>query len=151
MVLRNQQKNQEISLKNQEQTLKTRNTMVFHQIVGQALTNKEALKHVLTIESHPNPSIEEYYELWHSDLEYRQAVFWFMQTYEIYGIYLREGVVDGNMFAQYQPYWNLRFWEWYKDIIYEGRKRHDPSYYQNMEYAMNTLNKYFGEHPELQT
>jgi len=29
--------------KNQEQTLKMRNAMVFHQIVGQALTNKKAL------------------------------------------------------------------------------------------------------------
>ena len=72
-----------------------------------------------------------------------------MQTYEICGIYLREGVVDANMFAHYQPYWNLRFWEWYKDIIYESRNRHGSSYYQNMEYAMNALYKYFEEHPEL--
>ena len=139
------------SKRNQEQTLKTRNAMIFHQIVGQAIMNKETLKHVIVIESNPNPSLEEYYKLWNSDPEYRQAVYWFMQTYEICGIYLREGVIDVNMFALYQPYWSLRFWEWYKDIIYESRKRHGSSYYQNVEYAMNALSKYLEEHPELKT
>jgi hypothetical protein len=137
--------------RHQEHTLKTRNATVFHQIVGQALTNQEALKHVLVIEANPNPSVEEYHELWNTNPEYCNAVYWFMQTYEIGGIYLREGVVDIDMFAQYQPYWNLRFWEWYKDIIYEGRKIHGPSYYRNIEYLMNALRKYFEEHPELKT
>jgi hypothetical protein len=139
------------SRKNQEQTLKTRNAMVFHQIVGQALTNKASLKYVLVIESNPNPSVEEYSELWNTDPEYRNAMYWFMQTYEILGIYLREGVVDVDIFARYQPYWNLRFWEWYKEIIYDRRRIHGSSYYRNMEYAMNALQKYFEEHPELKT
>jgi hypothetical protein len=137
------------SQRNQEQTLKTRNAMVFHQIVGQALTNKEAFKNVLVIEANPNPSVEEYLDLWKTSPEYRTALYWFWQTYEICGIYLKKGIVDVDIFAQYQPYWNLRFWEWYKEIIYEHRKSYGPSYYRNMEYLMNALKEYIEEHPEL--
>jgi len=69
--------------------------------------------------------------------------------YELAGIYLREGMIDFDMCARFHGFWHLRIWKQYKPIIYEMRKRLGPRYYANMEYFMDTLQKYYEEHPEI--
>jgi hypothetical protein len=53
------------------------------------------------------------------------------------------------MFADYNSYWTQMYWEMNKESIYNTRKTYGPSFYRNMEYAMNALEKYWKEHPEL--
>jgi hypothetical protein len=136
--------------KNQEQTLETRKAMVFHNVIGQLLTNSDALKNGLIIEDNPISSIEEFHELWENP-EYKIAVTWNLMLFENLGVYIREGIVDIDMFAKFQPYWVLHFWEGYKDVIYYFRERYGPSAYRNTEYVMIALQEYLDKHPEPKT
>lgn len=153
MALRNQQKNQEISLKNQEislknqeETLKTRNATLFLQTIGQIVTNNEALKHILRIENHPFSSIEEYHELM-KDPEYALSNIYMRVMCDFWGIFLKNDIIDIKMISQFQPYWAPWFWEMNKEQIYESRKERQ-GFYENMEYFVNSLQKYKEENPE---
>ncbi len=44
--------------RNQEETLKTRRTMIFHQLCGYFLSNPEAVKHIRVLERNPISSYE---------------------------------------------------------------------------------------------
>jgi len=134
--------------RNQEQTLKTRNAALFHQTVGLALTNNEALKHILLLQDHPISSIEEYREL-RKNPDYRRAVVWTMNLYENIGINLSEGVVDIEMFSKISPWFHKWFWDTFKEVVYHDRKTLGPSYFRNTEYLMNALQEYYEDHPEL--
>ncbi len=81
--------------------------------------------------------------------EYFNAYVTFMISYELLGIYLKAGVVDKDMHAQFQPSWSFGIWERYKDIIYEDRKTRGPSWWRNVEYLMDSMQEYFKQHPEL--
>ena len=137
--------------KNQEQTHKTRSATFYNNIAGQLLSNNEAIKHIGIIQDNPISSVEEYYELWEQNLEYRIAVTWWWNFYETIGDYLREDIIDIGMFAGRHTWFNIWFWEMYKDVIYDHRKRFGPTFFSNMEYLMNALQKYLEEHPELAT
>ena len=149
MTLRNQQKNQEISLKNQEETLKTRNATLFLQTLGQFLTNNEALKHIIRVEQHPFTSIEEYNELI-KDPDYFLSNTYLRVMCDFWGIFLKNDIIDIKMLSQFQPYWVPRFWGWNKESIHESRKR-NPGDFSNLEYLADSLQKYHKEHQELAT
>jgi hypothetical protein len=149
LALNYTRKNQKISLRNQEQTLKTRSASIFHQTYGSLITSPEGLKNIQIIQENRISSYDEHMELARKNSEYQKAWYWCSIIYEQCGIYIKEGVLDIGMMAQHMPYWALRFWRQSKDIIYEHRKRLGPSYYRNLEYFMESLQKYFEEHPEL--
>jgi hypothetical protein len=137
--------------RNQEETLRTRNAALFNQTIGQALMKTEAIKHIMCVEDNPFSSIEEYNELL-KDPDYRLSNAWLRKMYEMFGIYLKKGIVDIEMFAQVQPYFHGWWWEMSKDAIFDTRKRMNiPSFYRNLEYLMNALQEYYKEHPELKT
>ena len=134
--------------RNQEHTLRTRNATFFHQVIGQMLSNNEALKHAVHLQSNPFSSIEEYNELM-KDPDYATATYYVRQLYEMLGVYVRNGIMDIEMFAQIQPYYQMRWWEMNKEQIYDSRERmFGPSYYRNVEYLMNAVQEYLKEHPE---
>jgi len=147
MTLSYTRKNQEISLRNQEETLKTRKATLFHQTVGQILMNSETLKHMLRLQSNPFSSVEEYNELV-KDPDYALANVFFRNWFEIIGNYLRYGLIDIEMFAEYQPYITRWLWNMSKESIYDQRKTIGPSLYRNMEYLMNAMEQFWKEHPE---
>ena len=144
----NNRKNQELALKNQEQVLKSRNASVFHNVIGQFLTNQQGIRNIQIVEDNRFTTLQEYSELWKNP-EFRTAVTWLWTVYDTAGIYVKEGVVDIDVFAQYQPYWHLRFWNDFKEVVYATRKRTGPSFFRNMEYLMKRLIEYYEEHPEL--
>ena len=94
---------------------------------------------------------EEFLELTNKNIEYHDAWRWVFTTMDLMGIYLKEGVLDIGMLAKFNPWWVIRFWNRYKDIVYGMRKRFGPSYFNNMDYYMESLQKYLEEHPELKT
>ena len=148
MNLNYTRKNQEITLRNQEQTLRTRHATIYHQIVSPILS-PAGIKNVLLLEANPVSSYEEWRELPRSNRELNEAWLWMFNLYEMAGIYLREGVADIEFFSLHQPHWNLRFWRQAKPIIYKQRERLGPSYFRNMEYLFDSLEKYLEEHPEI--
>jgi len=148
MVLRNQQKNQEISLRNQEETLKTRKYAIYKGVMD-IISSPYGTKAILLIQDNPISSYEEWRELTNSNKEYFQAWISVCHFLEISGIYLKESIMTIDMYAHYLPYWFLGFWRQNKPVIYKIRESVGPSYFRNMEYYMDSLEKYFEEHPEL--
>ncbi len=92
---------------------------------------------------------EEFIELTIKNTEYYDAWRWVFSTIDLMGIYLKEGVLDIEMLAKFNPWWFIRFWGSYKGIVYGQRKRFGPSYFNNMDYLMDSIQKYCEEHPEL--
>ena len=144
MVLRNQQRNQ-------EETLKTRNAAIYQQMMAPITSTEWGVKRALLLEANPVSSHEEWLELVRSKPEYLEAWSWLCTLYEITGSYLRKGIFDIEFFVLHQSYWQLRFWRQQKTIIDKQRERLGPSYYRNMVYLFESMEKYLDEHPELKT
>ena len=142
-------KNQEISLRNQEEALKTRNATLANQILGPMLSTEGTDKMIL-LQRTQISSYEEWQELC-TNTEYLNAMNFLCTIYENIGVNLRERTIDIEFVAQLNPYFQLRFWRQYKPIILEHRKKVYPGYFRNMEYFMELLEKYCEEHPELLT
>ncbi len=133
--------------RNQEETLKTRKAILYHQTMGQVLTNNEALKHILRIQHNPFSSVEEYQELI-KDPDYRLSNVYVRNLFEQIGSYCKHGLVDLEMFADTAPWFSHSFWDMSKEAIYDTRTRRGPSFFRNFEYIMNALEEYWKEHPE---
>jgi len=140
VTLQSTRKNQEISLRNQEETLKTRNATLFLQTLGQMLTNNEALQHVIRVEQHPFTRVEEFNEL-RKDPDYFLSNTYLRLMCEFWGIFLKNDIIDIEMLSQFLPYWIPRFWEWNKESIYESRNNL-PGYFNNLEYLAESLQKH---------
>lgn len=135
--------------KNQEQTLLTRKTTLFQQTIGSLMNSPYGIKNIAALNQNNPQSFEEHIELTKKYPEYWEAWLWIINTLEICGIYLKEGVLDIGMFAKYVPWWWRDFWDQYKPIVYEWRKIHGPSYMVNMEYLIDSLYEYLKERPEV--
>ena len=133
--------------RNQEQTLKTRHATIYNQLMGPIVT-PIGIKNLLLLQETPFSNYEEWSKLTSRNPEYNEAWIWMCNIYESAGINLIEGVANIDYFARHNPWWSADFWRQYKPIIYEMRKNR-PRFYQNMEYAMDSLEKYLEEHPEL--
>ena len=151
MSLNYTRRNQEISLRNQEQTLKTRSITLFHQTLGSLITSPIGNKHLRILDEIQVSNYEEHRELSSKNVEYYDAWRWAFLTIDLMGVYLKESVVDIGMVAKFNPWWFIGFWGRYKDIVYEMRKLVGPTYFSNMDYFMDSLQKYLEEHPELAT
>ena len=134
--------------RNQELTLKTRNMTLQYQSINSMMYSPLGLKSMRLVGKTSFSSIEEYRELF-KDPEFDSAVTYVFSMLDIWGIYLEEGIFDIGIFAKAAPWYFKRFWNQYKPIIYEYRKTLGPSYYRNIEYLFDSLEKYWEEHPEL--
>ena len=133
--------------KNQEMTLRTRNITIQHQTINSMISSPMGLKYTRLIGKTQFSTIEEYRELF-KDPEFDSALTYVFSMLDTWGIYLEEGIFDIGIFAKAAPWYYKRFWNQYKPIIYEYRKTLGPSYYRNMEYLFDSLEKYWKEHPE---
>jgi len=137
------------SRRNQEQTLMTRKLTFFDNTLGALIKSSEGLRYTRIIDDHPVSGYEEHIELTRKNPEYFEAWYNLFISLDVIGIYLKKGVVDIDMFAMFNPWWYNRFWSCYKPIIHEMRKRDRLGYMINLEYLMDSLEKYLKEHPEL--
>jgi len=80
LTVRNNQRNQEISLRNQEQTLKTRHAAIYHQVVAPTLS-LVGIKNFLIIEENPVSSYEEWVEAISLNPEWFVAWSWLCMQY----------------------------------------------------------------------
>ncbi len=134
--------------KNQQLTLETRRTQAFLTIVNNILS-KEGIEHSKIIRSTNFANYEEWREKREKNPEYNTAYFWYIQLLECTGILLKEEILDINIIAQWNPGFTLQFWEQYKDVIHEHRKRtNNNMYFSKLEYLCNQLQEYYENHPE---
>ncbi len=149
LTLRYTRRNQELTLKAQEQALETRQAQIFRNTIDKAFS-KEGLDHFRVLRNATWSSYEEWLELRRDDSEYDTAYFWLSHLYEGIGTSVRLGHADIKLVAYCMPGDHLRWWESYRDVVYGERKRlNDRRYRSEWEYLYNELVKYLEEHPEL--
>ena len=155
-IMRNSQRTRELTLqsqeltrKAQEQALETRQAQIFWGMIDKAFS-KEGLDYWRVLRNVTWSSYEEWFELRRDDLEYYYAYSWFSQLYECIGASVRLGHMSIKLLAHCMPNEHLHWWERYRDVIYERRKRlNHRRYLSEWEYLYNELVKYLEEHPEL--
>jgi len=156
MTLRNQRKNQEISLRNQEQALETRQAQLFMNIYNQSLTNPDFDNVVHRIIHLKWKDWDEYQALFdYTNPETRDnhlAMSTMMSFYIGVGVIVRENLVDIRLISQLMSTRVKGFWEKVEPIVEEAREHwYSPRYGEEIEYLYNELMKYAEENPEFVT
>jgi hypothetical protein len=155
-IMRNSQRNQELTLKAQQQALETRQAQLFMNIYNQSFANPQYLKSWTKVYDTPWDSYEEFKALYHPDFREDDD---FQLAYDVVGCFLegvgvlvRENMLDVRWVALLMTGSTRRYWEKTQPIIGEFRRDYDnPRIWSETEYLYNELIKYLEEHPELKT
>jgi len=148
--IRGNQKNQELTLKTQQQTLETRQAQMFMAIYDKHSSiefSKAWEKTVFTSWS----SWEEFSKLW-EDPEFNDAAMLIGTSYDGLGVLVMEGLLDIKYIALLMG-GRVRLWsEKIMPILVDGRRAMGfRRWLSESEYLFNELTSYVKEHPELDT
>ena len=150
MTLQNTRKNQQLTLKAQEQALETRRGQLIQQYLLEMIEKKSldySVDHILYAEW---SSYDEWEEKYWNNPEYQKAFYWIQLGMSGIGTCLMEGLVDIHILTLFNVDGIIYNWEKHKDIIYERRKRWNQKRYCDMwEHVYTELKKHLEEHPEL--
>ena len=92
--------------------------------------------------------MEKYGPLSGSEM-YDSIVLWF-DAFELYGVYVREGMLNVRLICLTSGGTYLQSWEKFGPIWQEYRKRNDdPRWWIEAEYIYERMKEYFKQHPEL--
>ena len=150
MNLRISQRNQELSLKTQQQTLETRQAQMFMNIYQQT-TSKDFTSAWNTFMSGQWENYREYRELYQNK-EFANASMILGMYWEGLGVLVKEGFLPIRLVALLITGMTRAFWEKLKPINEEARV--DLGFERWMsetEYLYDELLRYLEEHPELST
>jgi len=151
LTLRYTRKNQELSLKAQEQAVETRQTQMFMQIYNQSHNDPSFIEAWQIISGAQWDSIEDW-EHWGSNPANLLAGGRVGMFYEGLGVLVKENIIPIRLIALLMTGMTVRFWERYIPIIDEVRERRNyPRLLSEAEYLYYELMKYLEEHPELRT
>lgn len=153
MNIRISQRNQELSLKAQQQTLETRQAQMFMQIYNESHNDStfiEAINRIYEIGK------IETYEEWQKvmlDKEKSKAINRVGMFYEGLGVLVKEGYVSIRLVALLMTGMTRHWWEYiYMSHVSDTRvKMGFRRFVSESEYLYNELMKYIEEHPELAT
>jgi hypothetical protein len=143
MNLRITQKNQELTLKAQQQTLETRRISTTQEIMRYA-TNPEVLKNFFETSLYEWSDYEDFERKYHSGLNPEEAakIFQLWSIWSSMGSMMRKGVIKVEDIYD-QSTGLIYHWEKFKPIIEEYRKRWGgPIFLRDFEYVVGELRKY---------
>jgi len=142
LTVRNAQRNQQVQLE-------TRQLQAFLQIMSMAFS-KEGFEYMNILDKANVSNYEEFLEKSSNDVEYYNAFIRLARIYEAIGVFLKEGLLNIRLIALYETTGTIAYWEKYREIIYEQRRRINNNRWWDMwEYTYDTLKVYLEEHPEL--
>ena len=148
MTLQNTRKNQELTLKSQQQALETRQAQFFMQVTTRTRT-KEWLE-TMEYLNFEWSTFDEWDERIEKDVNAQHAWTMLVYFYEQLGVLVKEGYIDIRLVALYDTVGVRGDWEYYKELFSTYKKGYRRSG-ENWEYVYNELIKYLEEHPELAT
>lgn len=149
--LRISQRNQELMLKAQQQTLETRQAQMFMNIYQQVTSKTFIQANNLAFEDSQWSTWEELQNHW-KDTEFRESFNIVGTYYEGLGVLVRENLLNIRLVALLICGMTLRYWERLGPVVDDARKGMEFSrFLSESEYLYGELMKYLGEHPELQT
>jgi hypothetical protein len=150
MSLNYTRRNQELTLKAQQQSHDTRRGQYILDSLLFA-SSKEALDHQVDhIFTAKWSSYDEWEDKYWKDPEYQKAFYWLASSCNALGTLIQEGIIDVHILAVFNAEGFIYNWEKHRDLVYEHRKRWKAKRYGVMwEYLYDELLKYLEEHPEL--
>jgi hypothetical protein len=148
--LRINQRNQELSLRNQQQNLETRQAQLFMGIY-QSFYSKELLDLEPILDKIKFETAEDYAELQKKGGREYKAFGAFGGYYEGLGVLVRENLVDIRLVSQLMSGNIIWFWERFEHGWRESRRVLNwPRMCVEVEYLYDRIIDYGKEHPELQ-
>jgi len=144
-IMRNSQRNQELTLKAQEQALETRQTQLFMQIYQQ-LNSEESHKtsmEIYNLEIKDNDEFLQKYDSSVNPAHYgKRAYIWF--SYNTIGELLRMGIIELELLIRLQlDPMVILMWEKWEEIIRATRVRENiPDLWEGFEYLYDEMKKF---------
>jgi hypothetical protein len=157
-IMRNSQRNQELTRKAQEQTLETRQAQLFTNIYNQSFANPEFLEAVRMVITTHWDNLDEFHEDYDyynpnpSNPEFIKAMSSVNGFFEGLGVFVKEGLIDIRLIALTMTVMIKSLWEKIAPYVVVDRERlQAPRLLSEFEYLYNELMKYIEEHPELKS
>ena len=148
--LRISQRNQELALKAQQQTLETRQAQLFQSIYSRFST-KEVLSDLTTIMTWEWRDYDDFMSKYGPGNPEAYLSFWELANFfEGLGIYLKRGFFDVSIIDDFLSGPIRIFWEKVRPVTIEHRRREAwPSYFEWVEYLYNEVHPVtIGQHPD---
>jgi hypothetical protein len=141
--LRASQKNQELSLKAQQQTLETRRIGLMDSLIARTI-NKEAMMSSIKLLRYEWSDYEDFEKKYgtENDVEAAAERYVVWNLFDAFGMMLRKGMVEiEDVYAAASVCMFL--WEKFKPIIEENRRRYNgQSYLRDFEYLYDEMMKW---------
>ena len=135
MTLRNQQKSQEISTKNQELTLETRQAQLFMNIFNN-FSSKEYQKDLENILSWEYTNYEDFFSKYGADVNPDDHSIWDhnLQWMEGLGVMVRRNLIDPNLVFDIMYGTIISFYEKFEPILMQFKKQWGADMQQDLTY-----------------
>ncbi len=155
LTLRYTRRNQELTLKAQEQALETRQAQLFMNVYNQSFTNRQFLDSLNRVLNLHWEDLDEYLELFDytnpKTRENRLAMGTLVGFFEGVGVLVKEDLLDIRLVALLMTGQVKAFWEKTESIVEENRERFNyPRWVSETEYLYKELMKYISEHPDIE-
>ena len=159
-IMRNQQRTRDLTLKAQEQTLRTRESQLFMNIYNQSFANPDFLRavRIMQMKAPQINSVEDILRAYDymnpnpEDPEYLEASVYVVSWYEGLGVFVREGLIDIRLIALTMTGMTRSIWGIVAPYLEELKELTGFSRaFSEFEYLVNELDAYLEEHPELDT
>jgi hypothetical protein len=138
--LRVSQRNQELMLKAQQQTLETRQAQLFLQLYSQYY-NKDFVAALSKLSKMKYQSYDEFWEKY-GNVESAQVWDLLSHYFEGAGVLVRKGLIDSSLVSDLVSEEFFDFWEWVSPFVMEYRvKTNHPKTCENQEYLYELLKK----------
>lgn len=148
-IMRNQQRNQELTLKAQEQAIESRNTQFLMQLYSD-ISDEESIKMIFSDKTWD--TFDEWWELYGPTKNPDAFAKWLhaMLTYEIIGVLLKRGFLDIEVIDDLMSGGTLMIWDRYGSIIEGLRERFGyPQLQEHQEYMASEIRKIVNkQHPD---
>jgi len=148
-IMRNSQRNQELTLKAQEQAIETREAQLMMQLWNSYTEYREEAWFWRNIEYE---DFDDFWERYGSDMSFWTKYGTILGWYENVGVLVKEGLLNMRLIALMYAGATRQFWEKFEPLMDGLREKFDyPRVYSETAYLCETLIQYMEEHPELKT
>jgi hypothetical protein len=148
-IMRNQQKNQELTLKSQEQALETREAQLMMQLWNSWMQYRDSYDVWRDIEY---KDFDDFWERYGSDPSFMATSGRILSWFENVGVLVKEGLLDIRLIALMYAGATRQVWEKLEPLMDGFREKFDyPRVWSETVYLCEALMKYMEEHPELAT
>jgi hypothetical protein len=148
-TIRTNQRNQELTLRAQEQAVETRETQIMMQLWNSWMDYREAYQLWVDIEYE---DFDDFWERYGSDPKFWEKNATIIMWYENIGVLVKEGLLNIRLIALMYAGGTRKIWEKLEPLMDGLRVKFDyPRVYSETVYLCETLMQYMDEHPELKT